>query len=159
MANLTTATECGRLRTMHRSGPLIDITTSRKGHLFFNNLANRDTVRHAMSGLSRQELTNGQGRFLMNLIEAGCRIAPQNGDFHYEYTVPAGQPNSITRRHASGGQVNVNIRPTQDQMVKLIDRLLGDDCAIEINRAAQYALGGPVVRPAVVNPAAYLNSL
>ncbi len=159
VANLTTALRCGRLRTMHPNGPLIDITTSRKGHLFFNNRADRETVRLAMKALSHHQRKNGHGRGIMNGFEATYRTTPQNADFHYEYTVPAGQPNRISRLHASGGRVRINVRPNQAQIVRLLDRLLGDNCEIKINKDSEHAVGTVPVRAAISDPTAYLNSL
>jgi hypothetical protein len=160
LANLTTAMSCGRLRTMHPHGPLMDITNSRKGHFFFQNLADRQTVRHVMGRLSPVQRTNGDGRFILELVGNVYRTTPQNGDYHYEVTFPGGSPNHITRRHASGGTVQLNPRPNQQQVVRLIDRLLTDNCAIKINNNILHPLGvAPVAHPVIVAAAAYLNSL
>lgn len=159
VAQLSTATLCGRLRTMHNHGPLIDITTTRKRHFFFERLHDRDTVRGIMQRMTNQQLTNGDARFFMDLIGRIYGTVPKNWNFHYEYTVPAAQPDRVSRRHPSGGRVHLSPRPTQNQIVRLIDRLLADNCAITVDRTVVQALGVQAPRPAVFGVAAYLNSL
>jgi hypothetical protein len=145
---------------MHRRGPLIDITNSQKRHFFFQNPNDRARVIRLMA-LTRGTIhrTNGDCRFVMDMVGQTYGTVPQNLHHHYEYTVPAGQPNHVTRTHHSGGVVHVNVRPTQQQVIRLIDRLLSDGAAVEVDRNVQVALAVQVPRPPIVGAAAYLASL
>lgn len=159
LAQLNAANLCGRIRTMHNRGALIDITNSSKGHLFFEQLADREAVRRAMSDASNVNLPHRSRRYMMNLVEQIHRTEPRNWDYHYEYTKVAGQPDRITRRHASGGRIHLRPRPSQDQVRRLIDRVLADECAVKINNGTVKALGVAAPRAAVTSINDYLNSL
>ncbi len=154
LINLNTALRCGRLRTSHRSGPLIDMTNSPKGHIFFDNLADRDQV--------RRDIRNTPAiarRQALNIVENQYRTQPRNGDYHYEYTKTIGQINRISRRHASGGRIVLAPRPSDNQIRLLIARLLADGCQITLDRAIVSPLGASLNLPIVAGVTPYLNSL
>jgi hypothetical protein len=159
LAHLNTANLCGRVRTLHPKGPLIDITRSSKRHFFFANLVDRDTVRKIVKRMSKDQRTNGDARFFLEMVGRVYGTAPQDGNYHYEYTVPAGHPKRVTRTHPSGGRVRVAPRLTQQHVVRLLDRVLGDNAAVEIDGTQHVALGVQPVRATVVDPGGYLASL
>ncbi len=154
LINLNTALRCGRLRTSHGHGPLIDINNSPKGHIFFDALADREHV--------RRDIRNTPAiarRQALNIAENQYRTQPRNGDYHYEYTKTVGQINRITRRHASGGRIVLAPRPTDNQVRLLIARLLADGCQITVDGAIVSALGPSLNLPIVAGVGPYLHSL
>lgn len=131
LANLNTANLCGRLRTNHNSGPLIDITNSKKGHVFFDNPKDlKKEIRKIRS--TRDQATR---RRYMDDIESRYRTAPQAGDNHFEYTKRT--PFAVKRTHPSGGRVFLNPQPTNEQVYLIIHRLLEDDCTIKVDGTVQ----------------------
>lgn len=151
---LNTAPLCGRLRTLHNNGPLIDITTETKGHIFFQKRVDQraftQRIRNAKPITRKHEI---------NIALARHRATPVDGYFHYEYIADSQRPYRVARRHPSGGQVALNPRPSNLQVTRLIDRLLADNAAVRINHAGVHALGVAVPRPVITTVGAYLASL
>lgn len=131
LASLNTANACGRLRTQHDRGPLIDVTNSKKGHVFFDNKKELEKVIRKIRSTQNQ----ARRRRYMNDIESKYRTAPQVGDNHFEYTKRT--PYDVKRTHPSGGRVFLNPRPTNEQVYLIIDRLLEDDCTIKVDGSVQ----------------------
>jgi hypothetical protein len=150
LAALTTAQLCGRLRVNHGRGPLIDMTNSQKGHLFFQRYEERERV----SSIARK-LQNAptEQRMFMDIAEEVGRTVPQSFGYHYEYTKPAGAPQRITRRHASGGRIQTGFRPT----LAIVNSLLSQESRVVIDGVEQFPWGG-VQDAAIPGISAYLES-
>jgi len=159
LSNLQTAVLCGRIRTMHGDGPLIDVTQSSKRHFFFANLADRNLIRGYAATMTQVQLDGGFGSFFFDLVGQHYGTVPQANHLHFEYTVPAGGPNRVTRRHWSGGTVVVGLMLTRDIVVRLVDRVLDDGAAIKIDGVEVVARSPSMQRLAIANPTAYIASL
>ena len=153
MAQLQTGHPCGRLRTNHSSGPLIDYTTSNKVHRFYPNKPAARTAKNTLhSGHP------APGAFLAD------NAIPTVGHCHVEYTNNGG---NVSRRHVSGGQVQPPFVITDAQIKKIIERMFVSGCAIEVDRIPAGGFNlvphhrGPNPPPAVItqNVAPYLASL
>jgi len=160
LPNLKSAKLCGRLRTHHNKGPLIDITNSPKVHFFFNERKNQREAGEIMRSI---EVISGetpnQARALIELLKNKYRATPEKGDFHFEYTNPASAQEFISRRHISGGTIELMPRPTQKQVDLIIGRLLIDQCQIKVDGRTKQRYGiGAQSRP-VPALGAYLRSL
>lgn len=154
LSKLNTATLCGRLRTNHPSGPLIDISTNPKGHLFFVNKADRNDVHRKVRGAPK--ITR---KHEINIAAAKYRTEPKEGDFHFEYSKNPNDPLSVSRRHPSGGKVLLPQKPTNVQLTSLIDRLLEDNCQIKIDGVTKVPKRNALVRPIIAGVVPYLQSL
>ena len=160
MAQLSTANLCGRVRTDHPHGPLIDITTSTKRHLFFPQQADRNQVRDIV----RLLLAHGQpnnANFFLDLAWAAHGGNPQDGHYHYEYTVPA-TPATRPRTHPSGGTVRLLPQLTQQQIIQLIDQVVMTGGQVAVNGVQvtmpQLAQRVQILR-VIADPHAYLADL
>lgn len=143
LANLQTGAPCGRLRTNHGSGPLIDYTTTNKVHRFY---ATEPAARAAKALLNSGHPP--PPAFLAH------NAVPTVGHCHVEFTNVGG---NVSRRHQSGGQVRLGVAITDDQIKKIIERMFISGCAIKVdgvvaggfNRVHQRCFMGPL--PPVVS--------
>ena len=142
---LQTGAPCGRLRTAHPSGPLIDFTTTHKTHRFFPNVPARDIG----YGLLNSGHAPPAGFLAMNAI-------PTIGHCHVEFTNVAGV---VRRRHRSGGLVRLGPAPTDAQVKIIIERMFISGCAIKINNvvAGGFALSTPRITGPLPNWGASLD--
>ncbi|MFN8720280.1 MAG: hypothetical protein ACK5YI_05590 [Rhodospirillales bacterium] len=159
LPNLQTAVLCGRIRTMHGDGPLIDVTQSSKRHFFFASRTVRNQIKGFSDDLTRDQLDDGFASSFFEVVGQHYGTVPQANHLHFEYTVPAGGPNRVTRRHWSGGTVVVGLMLTRDIVVRLVDRVLDDGAAIKIDGVEVVARSPSMQRLAIVNPTAYIASL
>ena len=102
---------------MHPKGPLIDISTKPKGHLFFKTKQERGAVRNKVS---KAKIIARKHE--VNIATANYSSQPRNGDFHYEYTKDLSQSLSVSRRHPSGGTIVLSPKPPPLQLQSLIVR-------------------------------------
>ncbi|WP_444995364.1 hypothetical protein [Aliikangiella sp. IMCC44359] len=134
--DLQNGSPCGRLRTTHPNGPLIDYTTTNKTHRFFPNVGARN--------VGYNLLANGvapPAAFLaMNAV-------PIVGHCHVEFTNVGGM---VRRRHRSGGLVRLGPVPTTAQIKKIIERMFISGCAIKVN--GHVAGGFNLSPPRIIGP-------
>lgn len=149
--NLQNGAPCGRLRTMHPHGPLIDITTTTKRHFFFANAAGQRFAKNAFA------IARSQGAGIPALNNASN--VPAQGNFHFEVTMRAN--GSFHRRHASGGQVQLAPLPTTAQIRRILDRMCASGCAVKLDGHLQFRLVGvaPPGGPPVGGYAAYIAAI
>jgi hypothetical protein len=161
--NLTTAQYCGRIRTNHSSGPLIDISTHSKGHVFLPAKADHTAVRKAIKAMGQPTAPESGKRLTMDFIEQQYPTTPQAGYYHYEYTkglttVDAELLGTLSRTHPSGGTVALQPRPTQVQIDRMLGLMLANQCTVKLNGSVVKKIMGPAPRP-IPGVAAYLNYL
>jgi hypothetical protein len=144
---------------MHGDGPLIDVTQSSKRHFFFASRTVRNQIKGFSDDLTRDQLDDGFASSFFEVVGQHYGTVPQANHLHFEYTVPAGGPNRVTRRHWSGGTVVVGLMLTRDIVVRLVDRVLDDGAAIKIDGVEVVARSPSMQRLAIVNPTAYIASL
>lgn len=137
---LNTASLCGRIRTDHPSGPLIDITTYPKSHIFTDR-------RRTQSGI-HEEIRHLRTADDIAQLGARHRTVPREGDYHNEVTMtpPPKSRREFSRNHASGGVICMQPRITSDdQAIKLLNRVLGYAYVVKINNKAQPS--APILPP------------
>lgn len=128
LAALNHGAPCGRIRTCHNQGPLIDITQQQKRHMFFQTVAARS--------LAYQTLHAGLQQVAFNAFIAQQRVVPQNNDSHLEVTMAPAHGRPYSRTHPSGGAVTLNPRiVSQNQITNLLDLLFRERAPVQINRA------------------------
>jgi hypothetical protein len=155
LAQLNTAASCGRLRTRHGSGPLIDIKTHAKGHAFFQNQNDFRTVGGVIRGLYRRGMAE-YARVVADLAQRAHTDVPFNQAFHFEFTKDSAT--TMLFPHASGGTVELAPRPTTDQILKMLHAMLAENATIKNGNTVVYQWpGGP--QNAVAGIAPYLASL
>lgn len=156
---LNTAQYCGRLRTEHSEGPLIDISTHPKGHVFFG----RKSVQRELARNIRHTGSRRRRRTRMDTAERSAWTFPVHGFYHYEYTkgfatIHNSLRETVLRTHPSGGRVALNPRPTQVQIDRLLSVMLATQCTVKLNGAVWKKYSGPNPRP-VPGVQHYLDSL
>ena len=161
--NLNTAQYCGRIRTNHPSGPLIDISTHSKGHVFLSVKDDHRAVRKAMKAMGQPSVPKSGRRLTMDLIEQKYSTVPIIGHYHYEYTkglttIDHDLIGTVNRTHPSGGTVALLPRPTQEQIDSMLETMLASQCTVKLNGSVWKRILGPAARP-VPGLVAYLNSL
>lgn len=149
---LNTSRLCGRIRTQHPSGALIDVTDGAKGHFFSRKESRRDRI--------FDKLGAGQDDQGLLAMTQRYRTAPRQGDYHVEFTRRPGTNPPYHRRHRSGGTIVLAPRITSDNMATaLIERVMSGPCMIELNRAHVGGTQGGVAIGNGLNVAAYLAGL
>ena len=136
LPQLNNANLCGRLRTEHGHGALIDITTTSKTHTFYNTVIGRDAFHGLLPGTPNAAA-------LAHLV-AAQRTVPQANDFHHEFTnAPAhGQPYS--RRHRSGGRIALAPQlQSSAQAISIVERILAEGGQIRLNNVVQAPIHAP----------------
>ena len=131
------ATACGRLRTQHNNGPLVDITNARKQHLFFDTLAARNAAYALMPGIANN--APALAAFIANY-----RQVPRDNDFHLEFTmVPAGG-HPYSRRHPSGGRIATRPRvPSNAKCLAIVNYALSRQAQIRVNGGVVHNMPPP----------------
>ncbi len=129
---LQTATLCGRIRTQHNHGPLIDLTKSAKGHYFSKSKTRRNKIRDFF-------VQNNLNAAQIRQINAQYRMVPRPGDYHFEYTKTPARGYNYSRMHPSGGQIVLAPRITTARQVEgLITRVLSGPFELRIDNVTVY---------------------
>jgi hypothetical protein len=139
---LNSASLCGRMRTMHGHGALIDITQTEKRHMFFDQDDTRDAAGHRIAGprvdVSR-DLGQAQSQAAVAAIFDANRSVPAEDDYHFEYTVTPAHGRQCSRRHPSGGQVVLDPIVTSDTMaIGIVNRMLARPCQVKLDNHLQF---------------------
>ncbi len=142
LTRLNSARLCGRVRTMHGNGPLIDITQTQKRHMFFDQDDNRNAAGRRIAG-PRIDVSNALGQApsqaAVAAIFAANRSVPAGDDYHFEYTVTPAHGRQCSRRHPSGGQVVLDPRVINDTMaIGIVNRMLARPCQVKLDNHVQF---------------------
>lgn len=131
----------GRLRTQHRAGPLIEISTRRKQHWFFNTMTE---VWRAFDRLRQRGTLDG-----FNHDAHNYSTLPEQGDYHFEleYNPRSGQ---IISLHPSGGRVDLTPIHHTRQVTEVLEHMLHYRCRIELNGTPAFYTNGPTFVPTLM---------
>ncbi len=160
---LNSARLCGRIRTMHNSGPLIDITQSEKRHMFYDQDDTRNAAGRRVAGPrvdTYAALGQAQSQAAVEAVFAANRSVPEAGDYHLEYNTTPAHGRQCSRRHPSGGQIVLDPGVTTDTIaIGIVNRMLARLCTVELDRHAVFISvpTQPAQTPATV--AQYLASV
>ncbi len=139
---LNTARLCGRLRTMHNNGPLIDVTQSEKRHMFFDEADTLSRAGRIIAGPRYDTyvaLGQAQSQAAVEAIFDARRTVPEAGDYHFEYNTTPAKGLQMSRRHLSGGQIVLDPGVTTDTMaIGIVNRMLARPCKVELDRVAVF---------------------
>lgn len=151
-AQLTIAGLCGRIRTQHEEGPLIELSRSARGHYFFRSAWGRDRLARRFDlGLSKEEIDK---------IAAKFRAVPRAGDYHFEFTKVEGSARPYARLHRSAGQIVLEPRiDTDDQALRAIEKVMAGPCQVKLGGqlVLENLLGAPLAQG--LDTASYIAAL
>lgn len=123
---LNSAKTCGRIRTCHDNGPLVDMTAETKRHLFF-----KDREEHK---LAYKELESGLEESELNFLFSKYCTKPLDGDSHIEITMKPSHGKPYSRLHGSEGLVRMAPRLTAwNQVEKLLNLVFRERAPIRLN--------------------------
>lgn len=124
---LNSAKTCGRIRTCHENGPLVDMTAETKRHLFFKNREEHK--------LAYNELKRGLEESELNFLFSKYCTKPFDGDSHIEITMKPSHGMLYSRLHGSQGLVRTAPRlTTWSQVEKLLNLVFRERAPIQLNK-------------------------
>lgn len=126
LKNLNNATLSGRLRTMHPNGPMIDVATVRKQHMFFDA---RDTQTDAHAALKTpREITTPAD---LDYFVGQTHVTPAANRHHLEFSTRPSRQRPFSRPHRSGGVIVMQPPvPSGGVAMKIVRRILAGRCVV-----------------------------
>ena len=123
---LNTAGKCGRLRTEHKKGQLIDITNAPKQHFFFESGPARDAA-HVLV----QKIADIAA---LNVFIAGHRQVPRDNDYHLEFTMAPTVDRPYRRLHKSAGRIVTRPRvPSNAKCLAIVNYVLSRQGKVRVD--------------------------
>lgn len=102
----------GRIRQQHKAGPYVKVEENKVDY-FFPTQEDLDKFTQAAAAQMKK-------KFNPNLADYNAVRKPINGYFHCEVTYTDAENNIVANVHASGGQIDTNIKDYDDKKIKAI---------------------------------------
>ena len=129
IAALNTARICGRIRTCHKNGPLVEMSATSRKHLFFQSIEGRDSA--------YATLKNGLDETDLNSFLSRHHSVPLERYAHIEIMMKASEGKPYSRLHRSQGLVSLVPRlTTWSQVENLLNRIFLERAPIRLDKDA-----------------------